>query len=284
MTTQYGTETVIKSSQLGIAAWHRSSVFRSIADRMASTVGTSQAKFTDPPDPQPQQSWLLRIGKELEQVCTALGTSCCGWLCDFLPQDSRRGADHIGIRVFPIGIQRTLVAYNTALSPAQLSAAEMTQIISYQNSAWTPNVQKWPLTIWNKATQEHRSGLTVCIPLHGPYGTTSVVFVPLADGVKDWYSTALHCVGPLLATEHALRSIFDQSRQRASSTPDLSSEEVESLRWAAKGKTAWESARIQSISERAVIHRLRRAREKLGASSTALAVRTATLLGHIEPF
>jgi DNA-binding CsgD family transcriptional regulator len=187
------------------------------------------------------------------------------------------------LRFLQAGAERTLIAYNVDISPKLLSGAEMATVIAYQGAAWTPNLQTWPVTVWSKAAPDEKnaSPLTVCIPLHGPQGTKSLVFLPLAEGVKDWYAAALRCVGPLLAAEQELRSIF--SSADAPQTPmDLTSEEVESLRWAAKGKTAWESARIQSISERAVVHRLRRAREKLGASSTALAVMTAARLGHIE--
>lgn len=178
---------------------------------------------------------------------------------------------------------KVLVSYKFGPARSDFSAAEMRAIIEYQKQAWTPNVQQWPMTAWARAsTAAAEKGVTICIPLHGPGNATSLVFIPTGAQVANWYDTALGFVGALVAAEQQLRMMAKSEPQPASdlATP-LSEPEIKCLNWAAIGKTAWESAQIQNITERAVVHRLKRAREKLGVTSTAHAIAAATQLGLV---
>lgn len=67
----------------------------------------------------------------------------------------------------------------------------------------------------------------------------------------------------------------------AAGMPTLRPREIECLRWAAEGKTAWEMARILTISERTVVFHLRNAVEKLGVNTRQQAVARAVYLGLI---
>jgi len=64
---------------------------------------------------------------------------------------------------------------------------------------------------------------------------------------------------------------------------NLNDREIETLRWAARGKTAEEIATIMSIAERTVNFHLNNARDKLGVATRIQAAVKATIAGLIEP-
>ena len=64
---------------------------------------------------------------------------------------------------------------------------------------------------------------------------------------------------------------------------NLNDREIETLRWAARGKTAEEIAIIMSIAERTVAFHLNNARDKLGVATRIQAAVKATIAGFIEP-
>lgn len=57
--------------------------------------------------------------------------------------------------------------------------------------------------------------------------------------------------------------------------PPLSERETECLRWAAEGKTAWETGQILNIAERTIVFHLNNAMKKLGAVNRTHAVARA---------
>ncbi len=63
---------------------------------------------------------------------------------------------------------------------------------------------------------------------------------------------------------------------------ELSDREKACLRWAALGKSSWETGRILSISENTVIFHIKNAMKKLGTSNRMLAAVKAMQLGLIE--
>jgi DNA-binding NarL/FixJ family response regulator len=63
----------------------------------------------------------------------------------------------------------------------------------------------------------------------------------------------------------------------------LNDREIETLMWAARGKTSEEIATITSIAERTVNFHLNNAREKLGVATRIQAAVKATVAGIIEP-
>lgn len=65
--------------------------------------------------------------------------------------------------------------------------------------------------------------------------------------------------------------------------PNLSTRELEILKWAADGKSQHDIGDILSISHRTVEVHLRSARDKLGALTTTQAVGRAVGLGLILP-
>ena len=224
---------------------------------------------------------LEGVAALLHRVCESLGAKSCGWLTDLIIGDPQNIDGRFGLTASRVASDKVLLTLNSSSAQAFMTQDEMAAVAAYQRAAWTPSLQRWPLTAWSKkSVGDSVPQTTVCIPLHGPHGTSSIVFVPLGLNTPQWYETALTFVGPLLEAERELRKFFLHPAPAANT---LTAQEIESLKWASKGKTAWESGQIQGIPERTVVHRLKRAREKLGAGSTALAIGIATRTRLIEP-
>lgn len=62
----------------------------------------------------------------------------------------------------------------------------------------------------------------------------------------------------------------------------VSARELDCLKWAAAGKTAWEASKILGITERTVRFHLNTAREKLNCTTTTQAVAKAVSHGLIR--
>jgi DNA-binding CsgD family transcriptional regulator len=75
---------------------------------------------------------------------------------------------------------------------------------------------------------------------------------------------------------HYHLAVMDLELGEKASLPSLSPREIETLKWAAAGKSAWETGRILSISARTVECYLRNAEVKLRATNKAQAVAVAT--------
>ena len=81
-------------------------------------------------------------------------------------------------------------------------------------------------------------------------------------------------------SQSALDSLLPVARQ-AQEQATLTARELEALKWTMEGKTAWETGRIMSISERAVHGHMQHAMVKLGASNKHHAVIKAIRMGFI---
>jgi LuxR family transcriptional regulator, quorum-sensing system regulator BjaR1 len=117
-----------------------------------------------------------------------------------------------------------------------------------------------------------------CIPIHYDDATAAVSIAgerPYLDGQTR---SALHLVG-----------VFTHSRLRALARPAvalrarrLSEIEAEVLRWAARGKTAWETGQILQLSERTVRWHIEEAQRKLMTKNKTATVALALVNGEIS--
>jgi LuxR family transcriptional regulator, quorum-sensing system regulator BjaR1 len=117
-----------------------------------------------------------------------------------------------------------------------------------------------------------------CIPIHYDDATAAVSIAgerPYLDGETK---SALHLMG-----------VFAHSRLRALARPAaamrtrrLSEMEAEVLRWAARGKTAWETGQILQLSERTVRWHLEEAQRKLMTKNKTATVALALVNGEIN--
>ncbi|MER8880866.1 helix-turn-helix domain-containing protein, partial [Mesorhizobium sp. M0684] len=87
---------------------------------------------------------------------------------------------------------------------------------------------------------------------------------PLFFRVIDRYERALELIA-IFFHFHARRKLADA---RIVDGVALSRREIECLKWAARGKTAWEIGRILGISRRTAAYHRDNARKKLGAPTT----------------
>lgn len=113
-----------------------------------------------------------------------------------------------------------------------------------------------------------RCGFT--IPIHDSGGLfAALTFAsderqPLFFRVIDRYERALELIA-IFFHLHARRKLSDG---RIVDGVVLSRREIECLKWAARGKTAWEIGRILGISRRTAAYHRDNARKKLGAPTT----------------
>lgn len=110
-----------------------------------------------------------------------------------------------------------------------------------------------------------------CIPIHYDDSTGAVSIAGERPYLDAETKSALH-----------LMSVFTQSRLRALTRPApvlpgrrLTEIEAEVLRWAARGKTAWETGQILGISERNVRWHLEETQRKLMTNNKTATVAVA---------
>ncbi len=126
-------------------------------------------------------------------------------------------------------------------------------------------------------------GMTV--PVRGPYGDCGLLNVTRDCSEREWKKLIGHVIGDLQISAVNLHDTIMRSGTLSGTLfyPNLSSRELEILKWAAGGKSQHDIGEILSISHRTVEVHLRSARDKLGALTTAQAVGRAVGLGLILP-
>lgn len=117
-----------------------------------------------------------------------------------------------------------------------------------------------------------------CIPIHYDDATGAVSIAGERPYLDAETKSALHLIG-----------VFAHGRLRALSRATsptsgrrLSPIEVEVLRWAARGKTAWETGQILRLSERNVRWHLEEAQRKLMTNNKTATVAVALVKGEIS--
>ncbi len=110
-----------------------------------------------------------------------------------------------------------------------------------------------------------------CIPIHYDDATGAISITGESPYLDPETRSALH-----------LMSVFTHGRLRALSRPNpvasgrrLSEVEAEVLRWAARGKTAWETSQILHVSERNVRWHIEEPQRKLMTTNKTAAVAVA---------
>ncbi|KQU02317.1 LuxR family transcriptional regulator [Methylobacterium sp. Leaf469] len=139
------------------------------------------------------------------------------------------------------------------------------------------------LTVMNEA-REYGLREGFCVPFHElDGGEAGVSFGGTQVRLSDDARAGLHLVAIYAmsrAKAIARRMQDDDAADRAFA--GLTDREVECLKWAAAGKTAWETSVILSISARTVEHHLAAAARKLNAASRVQSVAEALRRGIIS--
>lgn len=121
----------------------------------------------------------------------------------------------------------------------------------------------------------HRNGIS--IPTRDPSmgrGLFSACF-DISD--KEWLSYGPSVIGDLTYLAFLVHDAFSRSRKsegEVGGTPDLklTQAELDVLRWAGHGKTAWETSGIMSTTEHTVVYHIKNACRKLGVTNKTHAV------------
>lgn len=144
---------------------------------------------------------------------------------------------------------------------------------------------------WTKRGERGAETYRVVLTPRGPgiHGLQVPVFGP--HGLMGAMSFGGRHIDDALATRLALSLVGQAALRRASSlalpgaearaAAQLTERERTVMRWMAAGKRQAEAASLMGISERTVENHLRRVRRRLGASTTAEAVRIAIRAGDI---
>jgi len=116
-----------------------------------------------------------------------------------------------------------------------------------------------------------------CIPIHYDDACGAVSIAGERPYLDAETKSALHLIG--VFAHGRLRAL---SRDKVATTRRLSTVEAEVLRWAARGKTAWETGQILRISERNVRWHLEEAQRKLMTKNKTATVAVAIVKGEIS--
>lgn len=124
------------------------------------------------------------------------------------------------------------------------------------------------------------SGITV--PVRGARGEIALFSGANPDFSKAGLQHQTHVAGTLYVlgsyVHEALRRLVFAPEKRRAAYPELTPREAECLKWWIAGKSAWEIAQLQSISERGVRFHLDNAKRKFGARSKTEVIARAVRL------
>lgn len=121
------------------------------------------------------------------------------------------------------------------------------------------------------------------IPIRGPFRETALLSLNGDHDTRDWAElkrTSLPLI-QIAAYEFHKRIVEIETQANVSTEITLSKREMEILRWAAEGKTAWETAQIMGISERTVNFFIAGTTTRLNCVNKTHAVATAIRKGLI---
>ena len=123
----------------------------------------------------------------------------------------------------------------------------------------------------------------ISIPVRGVHGEIAVFSATADVPRRQWLQLTKVCTGELQTIAAFLhQSVLKQCRiDIGDDGRALSKPELECLRWAAEGKSAWDTSAILKVSERTVKFHLANARYKLHCVTTTQAVAKAITLGLI---
>jgi LuxR family quorum sensing-dependent transcriptional regulator len=116
----------------------------------------------------------------------------------------------------------------------------------------------------------------ICIPIRYETSVSAISLAGDRPDISEDVIRALHMTG--LYFHARIQSLLRQKPQNKS----LSDHEAEVLRWAAIGKTAWETSVIMKMPERKVRFLLTVAQQKLNAANRTAAVVQALVRGEIR--
>lgn len=145
--------------------------------------------------------------------------------------------------------------------------------------------QKRPHPIFEDA-RAHGLGSGISIPIYGAAGERAIFTAATEMSPEAAAEHEALMMGEIYLSAlyfHQAVQALDTQIAASRGTGKLSPREVESLLWAARGKTAWEIGLILKISEHTVTFHINNAKRKLGAVNRHQAIAAAISTGLIAP-
>lgn len=124
-----------------------------------------------------------------------------------------------------------------------------------------------------------RQGFT--IPIHGPRGELCALSFNADVSDSEWVKMREEVLPHLMLFAHQFNEKALNVRKPEVPESNLSPRESEVLKWAAEGKSVWETAQILSISDHSVKSYLQNGQRKLQCSNKLHTVVTAVRMGLI---
>jgi len=121
-------------------------------------------------------------------------------------------------------------------------------------------------------------------PIVGLRGETAVFSIVADLEGKEWPTFKRAALRDIHSVAHYYHTSLLAQHGNVVEDLNLSPHEIECLKWAAAGKTAWETSKILDISERTVKFHLNAARAKMNCVTTTQAVAKAVASGKIILF
>lgn len=123
---------------------------------------------------------------------------------------------------------------------------------------------------------EHGIGLNgLSFPIRGAHGETALFSINSAARDEEWAKLKRQCARDFQVLAYHFHTQILEAEGVRFNDPALSRREIECLKWAAAGKTQWETGIIMHISAETVKYYLENARVKLGTINTVQAVTKA---------
>ena len=139
-----------------------------------------------------------------------------------------------------------------------------------------------PLKGFFGEANEHGVGVNgLSFPIRGAHGETALFSINSNATGKDWEDLKRECVRDFQIFGYHLHTRILESEGVKFENANLSPREIECLKWAAAGKTYWETGTVMNITEATVKFFIENARTKLGAVNKTQAVAKAMSAGII---
>ncbi len=140
------------------------------------------------------------------------------------------------------------------------------------------------LQIFNERKEFGCGSQGIVFPLVSTDGERATFNINADMSDKEWSSRKKHFFRDFHIIAHYFHHspLAKNNRTMHKKRPPLSERELETLKWAASGKSAWETSVILSVSERTVRFHLDQARRKLGCTTKIQAVAKAVAIGLIN--
>ncbi|WP_299346904.1 LuxR family transcriptional regulator [uncultured Maritalea sp.] len=209
---------------------------------------------------------------------------------------SEFGGEHIAYGILNPGMSSPRLAFDaiTTYSPAWLeryfsqSYHIQDPILKTASSSrcpfdWeTAKYDSTPLKTFFGESVEHGLGRQgFAIPIHGPNGEMCALSFNADVSDRDWIKMRQEVLPHIMLFAHQFNEKALNIRKPKLPESTLSPRESEALKWAAEGKSVWETSRILGISDHSVKSYLQNAQRKLACCNKLHTVVTAVRLGII---